>query len=171
MSKGLVHIYTGDGKGKTTAALGLALRAAGQGFKVIIIQFLKGDDDCGEHIFASRYHPFEIVQLTRGNCFIMPEDELREDVEKTMSIALEAINNRDYQMVILDEVFVAINRGLLEIDRVIELIVNKPDSLELVLTGRGAIQEIREMADYVTEMQMIKHPYTKGTRARKGIEH
>ena len=171
MSRGLIHIYTGDGKGKTTATLGLALRAVGQGFKVIIIQFLKGDANCGEHLFTAKYHPFEIVQLTRGNCFTMPEDELREDVGKTMVVAREVINDGDYQMVILDEVFVAINRGLLEIDQVAELIRNKPDSVELVLTGRNAPSEILEMADYVTEMKMIKHPYTKGIRARKGIEH
>ena len=100
----------------------------------------------------------------------MPEDELREDVEKTMSAARKAINAGTYQMVILDEVFVAINRSLMEIDQLTELIHNKPDSLELVLTGRGAPPEIVEMADYVTEMHMIKHPYTQGIVARKGIE-
>lgn len=169
--KGLVHVYTGDGKGKTTAALGLALRAAGQGLKVVIIQFLKGDSDCGEHIFASSYHPFDIIQLNRGNCFTMPEKELREDVAKTMAAAEKVITGEEYQLVILDEIFIAVKRGLLDPDRVIGLIKGKPDAVELVLTGRDAPEEIRELADYVTEMRMIRHPYTRGIAARKGIEH
>jgi len=169
--RGLVHVYTGDGKGKTTAALGLALRAAGRGLKVVLIQFLKGDADCGEHLFASRYHPFDIIQLTRGNCFTMPEEELREDVEKTMTAAEKVIAGGEYQLVILDEIFVAMKRGFLDPDRVIGLIQGKPDSVELVLTGRDAPEEIRNLADYVTEMRMLKHPYTRGIAARKGIEH
>jgi cob(I)alamin adenosyltransferase len=170
MRKGLIHVYTGDGKGKTTAALGLALRAAGQGLKVIIIQFLKGDPNCGEHLFASKYHPFEIVQFTSGNCFTLPEEQLRKDVDKTFAFTEETINSGNYQMVILDEIFVAFNRKLLESSQIIELIRRKPDSVELVLTGRKAPPEIIDLADYVTEMQMIKHPYTNGIKGRKGIE-
>ncbi len=170
-NKGLIHIYTGDGKGKTTASLGLALRAVGQGLKVIIIQFLKGDPDCGEHLFASRYQPFEIVQFTNGNCFVLPEDQLRTDAAKTMAYAEEILSSDEYQLVILDEVFIAINRGLLEISQVVDLMSKKPDLVELVLTGRNAPSEIMELADYVTEMQMQKHPYTRGIKARKGIEH
>lgn len=171
MSKGLVHVYTGDGKGKTTAALGLALRAAGQGVNVIIIQFLKGDSGCGEHKFASKYQPFEIVQFTEGNCFTLPEDKLRNDVEKTMDYITQTMASGRYQMIILDEIFVAIGRRLLEIAKVIDLISNKPDSVELVLTGRNASVEIMELADYVTEMKMKKHPYSQGIAARKGSEH
>ena len=171
MSRGLVHIYTGDGKGKTTAALGLALRAAGQGLDVIIIQFLKGDPDCGEHLFASKHHPFEIVQFTKGNCFTLPEEQLRNDIEKTMTFAEDTINSGNYQMVILDEIFVAINRKLLESSQIIEFIRRKPESIELVLTGRNAPSEILKMADYVTEMKMINHPYTNGIKGRKGIEY
>ncbi len=170
MSKGLVHIYTGDGKGKTTAALGLALRAVGQGMKVIVIQFLKGDANCGEHIFTSHFHPFEIVQFTKGNCFTLPEEQLRNDVEKTMTTVSEAILSNDYDLIILDEIFAAINRKLLAVERVVEIIGNKPESTELVLTGRGAPVEIRKLADYVTEMQMVKHPYMNGIKGRKGIE-
>ncbi len=168
--KGLVHIYTGDGKGKTTAALGLALRAAGQGFKVIIIQFLKGNHKCGEHLFASKYKPFEIIQLTKGNCFTLPEEQLRTDVEKTMVLVEDAITGGKYQMVILDEVFAAINRGLLEAGQIADMIKRKPKEVELVLTGRNAPPEIVDLADYVTEMQMIKHPYSNGIKARRGIE-
>lgn len=171
MSKGLVHIYTGDGKGKTTAALGLALRAAGQGLRVIVIQFLKGDPDCGEHIFALKHQPFEIVQFTDGNCFTLPPEQLRNDVGKTMDFIAETMASGRYQMIILDEIFIAIRRGLLETSRVIDLIRNKPDSVELVLTGRNAPPEIMELADYVTEMQMKKHPYTNGIKGRKGIEY
>ena len=171
MSRGLVHIYTGDGKGKTTAALGLALRAAGQGLKVIVVQFLKGDADCGEHLFASKYHPFEIVQFTKGNCFVLPEETLKNDVEETMAFVEKTIAEGAHQMIVLDEIFIAVRRGLLEIDRVTDLIRKKPGSLELVLTGRGAPTEIRELADYVTEMRMIKHPYTNGITGRRGIEY
>ncbi|MFO8100763.1 MAG: cob(I)yrinic acid a,c-diamide adenosyltransferase [Dehalococcoidia bacterium] len=168
--KGLVHIYTGDGKGKTTSALGLALRASGQGFKVIIIQFLKGAPNCGEHRFASKYQPFEIVQLTRGNCFTLPEEQLQQDVERTMELVEDAITGGKYRMVILDEVFAAINRGMLDTAQIVDLIKRKPEEMELVLTGRSAPAEIIELADYVTEMQMVKHPYSQGIKGRRGIE-
>ena len=171
MNKGLVHVYTGDGKGKTTAALGLALRAVGQDFSVIVIQFLKGDSECGEHFFTSKHQPFEIVQFTEGNCFVLSEEQLRRDVAKTMEFITETIVSCRYQMIVLDEIFIAIRRGLLELSKVIDLIRNKPDSVELVLTGRNAPAEIMELADYVTEMKMKKHPYSKGIAARKGIEH
>ena len=171
MSKGFIHIYTGDGKGKTTAALGLALRATGQDFKVIVIQFLKGDHSCGEHLFASKYQPFEIVQFTNGNCFTLPEEQLKEDVEKTFDFIKDTMDSGKYQMVILDEIFAAMNRGPLETARVIEMIQRKPDSIELVLTGRHSPPEIMELADYITEMQMKKHPFTRGIKARKGIEY
>lgn len=169
--KGLVHVYTGEGKGKTTAALGLALRAAGHGRRVIMVQFLKGERDSGEHLFCESGHPFEIVQFTKGNCFHLPEEQLRADVERAFSYADEVITGGRYDMVILDEVFVTIRRGLLETARLADLIRSKPDSLELILTGRGAPQEIVELADYVTEMTMKKHPYAQGIAARKGVEY
>lgn len=170
VNKGLVHVYTGDGKGKTTAALGLAIRATGQGKRVIIIQFLKGDPNCGEHIFASQCRSFEVVQFTKGNCFVLPEDQLKSDVDQAMEYAFKVLTGGEYDMVILDEIFIAVRRGLLETSAVIELIDRKPDTVEFVLTGRGAPQEIIDMADYVTSMQMIKHPYVQGVKSRKGIE-
>ncbi len=169
--KGLVHVYTGNGKGKTTAALGLALRATGQGMKVIVIQFLKGKPDCGEHIFTARYNAFEIVQFTHGNCFVLPEEQLKEDVERAIDFTHKTIHSGKYQMVILDEVFIAIRRRLLQTEMLVRIVKSKPDSLELVLTGSSAPTEIRELADYVTDMQMEKHPYLEGVAARKGIEY
>ncbi len=169
--KGLIHVYTGDGKGKTTAALGLALRASGHGLKVIFIQFVKGDRNCGEHIFVACYHPFELVQLATGDSFTKPLDELRSEAEQTLAYAEEAMLSGKYNVVILDEIFVAINKALITTHQVVTLVDKKPDSVELVLTGRGAPREVIMRADYVTEMLMIKHPFIEGTAAREGIEY
>jgi len=168
--KGLVHVYTGDGKGKTTSALGLALRAAGHEFKVIIIQFVKGNPNCGEHLFVSKYHPFEIVQLTEDDSFTMAEEDLRQATRKALTRAQDVLSSDQYQMVILDEILVAINRGWLDSSEVIALMSKKPDSVE-VLTGRKAPMEIVRLAHLVTEMLMIKHPFSEGIKARKGIEY
>ncbi len=168
---GLVHIYTGDGKGKTTAAIGSALRAAGQGLNTVIIQFLKGDSECGEHVFASRFRPFEIVQFTKGNCFTLPKEQLLDDVNETVSYAREVTRSGEYRLVVLDEIFVAIDRGLLNILAVVDLIKEKYEHTELILTGRDAPPEITDYADYVTEMKLHKHPFLKGVTARKGIEY
>lgn len=169
-TQGLVHVYTGDGKGKTTAALGLALRAVGQGMKVIIIQFIKGDCTCGEHISAARYHLFEIVQLNTGNSFTQSLEELRSTTEQTLVLAEKIVFSGDYGMVILDEIFVAISKGLVGTKKILDLMNSKPVPMELILTGRGAPKEIIAQADLVTEMVAVKHPFTKGVMARKGIE-
>lgn len=169
--KGLIHIYTGDGKGKTTAALGLALRAAGQGLRVIMIQFVKGDPDCGEHLFASKHHVFNIVQLTKGNSFTMPQEELRAAARETLAYAEEVLIGRKYEMIVLDEIFTAIDKGLLDTSEVVELVERKPESVELILTGRNAPPEIIKIADLVTEMRMIKHPLAEGIPARRGIDY
>ena len=169
-TQGLVHVYTGDGKGKTTAALGLALRAVGQGMKVIIIQFIKGDCTCGEHISAERYHLFEIVQLNTGNSFTQSLEELRSTTEQTLALAEKIVFSGDYGMVILDEIFVAISKGLVGTKKILDLMNSKPVPMELILTGRGAPKEIIAQADLVTEMVAVKHPFTKGVMARKGIE-
>ena len=124
-SKGLIQVYTGDGKGKTTAALGLALRAVGQGMKVIIIQFVKGDHTCGEHLFAVKYHPFDIVQLNTADSFTQTLDELRPVTEQTLAFAEEAIVGGSYDMVILDEIFTAVSKELLTTKQVMNLITQK----------------------------------------------
>jgi len=169
-SKGLVQIYTGKGKGKTTAALGLALRSVGQGMKVIIIQFVKGDHTCGEHLFVAKYHPFNIVELNIGDSFTQTLDELRPVTQQTLAFAEETIVGGSYNMVILDEIFVARKKGLITTEQIKNLMNKKPEGVELVLTGRGAPEEIIQQADLVTEMLAIKHPFTKGITKRKGIE-
>jgi cob(I)alamin adenosyltransferase len=168
--KGLVHVYTGNGKGKSTAALGLAMRAAGQGLKVAFIQFIKGEP-CGEHFFVKQYKPFEIVQVSVGDSFKKSKKQLSQEAQQTLDYAEQEILSGKYELVILDEIFVATNQGLITIKQVLELLDSKPVSVELVLTGRNAPPEIVQRADLVTEMLMIKHPFTEGTSARRGIEY
>lgn len=169
--RGLIQVYTGDGKGKTTAALGLALRAVGQGLKAIIIQFIKGDCPCGEHLFATQHHLFDIVQLNTKSCFGQTSEELSSTTEQTLALAEKALLSGEYDVVILDEIFVAVNMGVVSIEQVLSLTSKKPDKTELILTGRMAPKEIIERADLVTEMVEVKHPFKKGITARKGIEY
>ena len=169
-SKGLVHVYTGDGKGKTTAALGLAIRAVGQGMKVAFIQFVKGLP-CGEHFFAQQYNPFEIVQISVGESFKKSKEQLSLEAQQTLDYAEQEILSGKYDLVILDEIFVALNQGLITVKQVLDLLDSKPGSVELVLTGRKAPPEIIQRSDLVTEMLMIKHPFTEGTSSRRGIEY
>jgi len=170
-SKGLIQVYTGDGKGKTTAALGLALRTVGQGKKVIVIQFVKGNRTCGEHLFVSKYHPFDIVQLSTRSRFGQTIEELRLTAERTLTFAEEAMLGGKYDMVILDEIFVAVKKGLIATEQVKDLMCKKPEGVELILTGRGASEEIIQHADLVTEMTPVKHPLTSGIPVRRGIEY
>ncbi len=169
-NKGLIQVYTGDGKGKTTAALGLAIRAAGYGMRIGFIQFLKSEP-CGEHFFVSRYHPFDIVQISTVSSFKEPKERLSEEAQQTLAYAEEQMLSGNYDLLILDEVFVAIYKGLVTTEQVLDLLEKKPDSVELILTGRYAPPEIVQRADLVTEMRMIKHPFNQGVRARLGIEY
>lgn len=168
--KGLIQIYTGDGKGKTTAALGLAIRATGHGMKVGIVQFLKGEP-CGEHFFVSRYHSFDIVQISDGDGFTKPRERLSVEVQQTLAYAEEQMLNGRYDLLILDEIFIAIHKGLISTKQVLGILEKKPEPVELVLTGRYAPLAIAQRADLITNMRMIKHPFEKGVNARVGIEY
>ncbi|MBS7615662.1 cob(I)yrinic acid a,c-diamide adenosyltransferase [Candidatus Bathyarchaeota archaeon] len=173
LEKGLVQVYTGDGKGKTSAAFGMALRAIGRGMKVYIIQFIKGGFDYGELYIVDKLPNLKLKAFGRGT-FVTQQPPSEEDVklaEEAFRLAKETVENGEYDMVILDEVNVAINLKLISLEKVLELIKNKPKHVELVLTGRYAPKELIEAADLVTEMREIKHPFRKGCQARKGIEY
>lgn len=170
MQQGLVQVYTGEGKGKTTAALGQAMRAAGQGFRVIMLQFMKGNDACGEHLFADRYKAFEIVQVSDKSYFRQTKDEQLQDAQKALEKARELLAGEDWDMVILDEILSARSENLISTEDVLGLLSDRRQTLELVLTGRKCPPEIVERADLVTEMLAIKHPYAEGIPARKGVE-
>lgn len=172
--KGLVSIFTGDGKGKTTAAIGTAVRAAGHGLKVLIVFFAKGDKyPRGEDSALSRLPNISIA----GGCqsdWIDKENikaEDREIAESTLAATREAMLKGDYDLIILDEINIAVNYGLVSLDEVTGFINDKPNNVELILTGRYAEPELMQMADLVTEMQMVKHPYSKGVTARRGIDY
>ena len=172
LEKGLVQVYTGNGKGKTSAAFGLALRAAGRGLKVYVIQFIKGGFDYGELYVVDKLPNVTLRAFGRGK-FIMDKTPAKEDVrlaEEALALAEQVVKSGDYDVVILDEVNVALSLGLVKLERVLELVKGKPEHVELVLTGRNAHEKIVEIADLVTEMREIKHPFNKGVPARKGIE-
>lgn len=168
--KGLVQVYTGNGKGKTTAAFGQALRAAGRGLRVIVVQFVKGDSSCGEHLFASKYGAFEVLQPNKNDCFVQSPEELQPVVSETLEAARRALSEHRYDMVILDEIFVAVHLGLVTVTEVLDLISMRPVGVELILTGRDAPAEVVRSADLVTEMVAVKHPFDRGVHSRKGIE-
>ncbi|MHA1506497.1 MAG: cob(I)yrinic acid a,c-diamide adenosyltransferase [Candidatus Asgardarchaeia archaeon] len=170
---GLIHLYTGDGKGKTTAAIGLGVRAAGQGLKVCMIEFLKGRRDLGEIKIKDKIPNFEIFQFG-GTHFLFKDKIRKEDVEiarRGFDFAKKTIMSGEYDLVILDEVTLVVYFGLVELSSLIELLKNKPKHVEVVLTGRYADPALIEIADLVTEMKEIKHPYRRGIGARRGIEY
>jgi len=174
MPKGLIHIYTGEGKGKTTAAFGLAKRAAGHGRKVLILQFLKsGPKDSGE-IITARKAGIKVVRFKDQSTPLFNPDvilkELKDSVKKAIAYSIKEIRSNAYDVVILDEFNAVINSGYATIKSGMKIIEAKPERLELIFTGRGAPEELINAADYVTEMRMIKHPFSKGVKARKGIE-
>ena len=171
MENASVQVYTGNGKGKTTAALGLAVRAAGHKFDVYMVQFMKGQINYGELETAKIIPHFEIKQFGRPD-FVSKESPDPEDVKlarKGFEHAKKIIFSLQYDIVILDEINVAMDFHLIEKEAVITLLKERPKTVELVLTGRNCPREIVKIADYVTEMLQIKHPYTEGTLARKGI--
>jgi len=174
-SNGLVIVYTGGGKGKTTAALGIALRAAGYNHKICMIQFIKGSWHYGEMNSSKRLEPeFELVAIGKGFVGIIDDKSSRQEHEniakEAIRISKERIQSEKYNVVILDEINYAIDLGLVNVNDVIDLIKTKPTKLNLVLTGNHAKKEIIEIADLVTEMKEIKHPFKSGIKAKKGID-
>jgi cob(I)alamin adenosyltransferase len=170
--KGYVQVYTGNGKGKTTAAIGLAIRAIGAGLKVLFVQFVKGLP-YSEHKALSRFENLTIKQFGRPE-FIHSKPSL-EDIQAARdgyNFVLDVFNNNSssYDVVILDEANIAVFFGLFTDDELLELIKKKPQNTELVITGRYATQKIIDAADLVTEMKEVKHYYTQGVIARDGIE-
>ena len=173
LKQGLVQVYFGRGKGKTTAALGQGFRATGHGFKVYMIQFMKGNTRYGE-IEAIKANPyFEVKQFGTEELIEMPREIDYEEGKKAIEFAEKIIKSDEYDIVILDEVGVAIQMGIVDVEDVLKLIDAKPEKVELVLTGGSKMHpKIKERADLLTEMKMIKHYYSsKGINARYGIEY
>lgn len=172
--KGLIIVNTGNGKGKTTAALGLAMRAWGQGFKVLVVQFIKGNWKYGELQAAEKMGSnFVIRQMGEGFVKDCKDDAMadhRMAAEEALQAAKKEIMSEDWDMIILDEINYAIKFGLVSLQAVLELLTTKPPSLHIVLTGRDANCALVDKADLVTEMKEIKHPYKNGIKAQKGIE-
>ncbi|MDV3103850.1 cob(I)yrinic acid a,c-diamide adenosyltransferase [Thermococcus waiotapuensis] len=167
---GLVHIYTGNGKGKTTAALGLAVRMLGSGGKVFIIQFMKASLVYGEQKKIAEcgavIESYGLPKFVHGK----PEKEDIEAAKRALERAKEIVSSGEWDLVILDEICVALGFGMIEAEEVKKLIENRARNTELVLTGRYCPEELFELADYVTEMREIKHPYQRGIMARRGVE-
>ena len=174
---GYIQVYTGNGKGKTTASLGLAMRALGRGWKVLIIMFTKGGNDYGELIsFAQLCNDLKdnvkIIQagLDRVVYSTNLNDDDKKQVQRGWEVAKDAIKNNEYQLIILDEANIAIDLGLIDLDEMTKVLKSKPDDMEIVLTGRNAKPEILGIAHLVSEIMPIKHYWDKGIKARKGIE-
>ena len=172
-SSGQVYLFTGNGKGKTTAALGTIVRALGHGLKVKLIFFMKGDYPYGERKILSQLPNVDLVSFGSPG-FINPADIKPEEIEQAklaLSAAREAVLSGEYDLVVLDEVNVAVAFTLIELEEVLRLIEDKPPKVEIILTGRWADARLIERADLVTEMTEVKHPFKRGVPARKGIEY
>ena len=174
--KGLIIVHTGPGKGKTTAALGLALRAVGQGLRVLMVQFIKGSWSYGELDAAKMLGEDRFMILPMGRGFVKvgaekPDPEDVRLVEMAWQFAEEKIQSGEYDVVILDEVNYAISYKMLDPEQVARALTHKPEMVHVILTGRNAHPSIVEIADLVTEMREVKHPYQKGIMAQRGIEY
>ena len=172
LSRGFIQVYTGEGKGKTTASLGQALRACGHGFKVLMIQFMKGSKNYGELMSSESVPGLEIVQKGLPT-FVKKGEPSEEDLRlaaEGMELARKAVRDAAHDILILDEINCAVDYGLVDVKDVLDLIRGKPEGMELILTGRYAPAEVIEIADLVTEMREVKHHYNTGVEMREGIE-
>jgi cob(I)alamin adenosyltransferase len=171
-SKGLVHVITGNGKGKTCSAVGMAVRALGRGMKVLLIQFLKPEDGSGEILFLKGRDGFQSLQF--GSAGFLDRNRLRpEDIRlagRGLEAADEAVKSGKWDMVILDEILQAEDFGLIPVEGILRLMEEKSETVELVMTGRNAAKDLTERADLVSEIKEIKHPHQRGLPARRGIE-
>lgn len=175
---GYIQVYTGDGKGKTTASLGLAMRALGRDWKVLIVMFTKGGNDYGElnsfrQLSDKIADNLTIVQAGLDRV-IYKSNENEQDhkkIKKGWNLVKKAVKNDEYQLIIMDEANIAIDMGILDVDEVIKVLKSKPDEMEIVLTGRNAHPKIIEIAHLVSRIEPVKHYWDKGIHARKGIEY
>jgi cob(I)alamin adenosyltransferase len=174
-AKGLVIVHTGDGKGKTTAALGIALRAAGHGMKTLIIQFIKSYKRYGELKFVRKYNcGIQIKTMGKGYVKmkgdVHPFQEHVKAAKRTLEFARKQIQSGRYDIVVLDEINIALDKKLISMKQVADIISQKPPRLHLVLTGRNAPRKLIQLADLVSDVKEIKHPFKMGTPAQKGVE-
>ncbi len=173
LEPGLIQVYTGHGKGKTSAAFGLAIRALGRGLRVYVVQFIKGGFDYGELYAVEKLPHLKLKAFGTGK-FITEKPPSKKNIklaEEALKFAKKVVTSGKYDIVVLDEVNVALDLQLIKLENVLDLLKSKPMHVELVLTGRNAPEEIIEVANLVTEMKEIKHPYQNGTLPRKGIEY
>jgi len=174
MARGLIHVYTGDGKGKTTAAFGLAMRAAGRGKRVLILQFLKGGRGGSGEVSSAKKIGIDVIRFEdQVSPFFdrrVKPSGLKRAMDKAIAFAIDKLRDDTHDILILDEIITALSSKLLSSGDLQRIIDARPEKTELILTGRGAPGWLIERADYVTEMRMVKHPFDRGIRARKGIE-
>ena len=168
-----IEVFTGNGRGKTTAALGVSLRAAGQGLRVHIVFFMKGGSDYGEDKALRHVPNITVARFGTGVLVDRQAISARDRAEAASALAKSrgAVTSGEYDLVVMDEVNVALAWGLLPLDGVLSLLRDKPDEVEVILTGRGAPREVLEMADLATEMVEVKHPYSQGVPARRGLDY
>ena len=172
LEQGLIQVYTGEGKGKTTAALGLAVRALGQGLRVLLVRFLKSDDPAsGEVTLLRQLDGIEILTAGVGGIRSRDRDELRRSTEEAFSEMQERLANQTFDLVILDEINGALHRGYLPLAKFLAFLDRRPPGAELVLTGRNAPPEVIARADLVSRIEAVRHPLQQGIAARRGIEY
>ncbi len=175
MEKGLIQVYTGDGKGKSTAAFGQAIRAAGRDLKVVIYQFLKAVETGEVMLIRDKLPEIKVLRSTALKKFTWNMNEielehLKQDTVEGYAAVKDIIKHNECDLLILDEIMYGLHQGFIDLDEFIEVISSKPETMEIVITGRDAPQQLIDIADYVTEMKKIKHPFDEGIALRIGIE-